>query len=601
MDLTPEKLRKIPEAPGVYLFKDGRGVVLYVGKAKNLRRRLSSYLTPNTPKTQNLLLRAKTLETILTRNEKEALILEANLIKKHRPRYNIVLRDDKAYPLIRISLKDKFPRLMVVRRKRKGDQALYFGPYPSSRAVRETVKILTRFFPLRRCSNAEMNRRTRPCLYYQIGKCLAPCVGFISPAKYRQIVEEAVAFLEGRSRDLLQKLRTDMEAAAENLEFERAAVLRDRLRALEKILETQAAVLPEERDLDVFALAQKNEKISGAVLFVRHGKLIGHKVFHLRGSTEEDPWENLLKQFYDEGKLIPETVVLPEIPAERKLLEEWLSELRGGPVEIVRPQDKILTGLYETAQRNAEEALRARLKGEKTWDELAEELATVLRLPVIPVRIEGVDLSSLQGTAPVGAIVSFFEGEPDKSRYRRYHIRTVSGTPDDYAMLYEVLFRRIQKGLAEKDLPDLLLIDGGKGHLETGRRVLEELGLSEKIGLCAIAKEREEEGEKVYIPGRKNPLKLSKHGEVLRFLMRVRDEVHRFVLSFHRKTREKRALSSFLDGIPGIGEKRKRVLLSQFASPEEILAAGASEIASLPGFNRKVAEELITRLKELSG
>ncbi|HIE33291.1 MAG TPA: excinuclease ABC subunit C, partial [Thermodesulfobacteriaceae bacterium] len=302
MDLTPEMLRKIPEAPGVYLFKDGRGVVLYVGKAKNLRRRLSSYLTPNTPKTQNLLLRAKTLETILTRNEKEALILEANLIKKHRPRYNIVLRDDKAYPLIRISLKDKFPRLMVVRRKRKGDQALYFGPYPSAGAVRETVKILTKFFPLRRCSNAEMNRRTRPCLYYQIGKCLAPCVGFVSPAKYRQIVEEAVAFLEGRSRDLLQKLRIDMEAAAENLEFERAAVLRDRLRALEKILETQAAVLPEERDLDVFALAQKNEKLSGAVLFVRHGKLIGHKVFHLRGSTEEDPWENLLKQFYDEGK-----------------------------------------------------------------------------------------------------------------------------------------------------------------------------------------------------------------------------------------------------------------------------------------------------------
>ncbi|WP_255592402.1 excinuclease ABC subunit UvrC [Thermosulfurimonas sp. F29] len=598
MELSPENLREIPEAPGVYLFIDSRGTVLYVGKAKNLRRRLASYLTPATPKTRNLLARAERLETILTRNEKEALILEANLIKKHRPRYNVLLRDDKAYPLIRISLGERFPRLTVVRRRRRGDRALYFGPYPSAGAVRETVKVLTRFFPLRRCSNAEMHRRTRPCLYYQIGKCPGPCAGLITPEEYRRIVEKAVAFLEGRSQELLEKLSREMEAAAEKLEFERAALLRDRLRALSRILEAQAAVLPEEKDLDVFALARKGDRVSGAVLFVRRGKLLGHKIFHLRGTPEEDPWEDVLAQFYDEGKLLPEMVVLPELPGERAVLEEWLSELRGGPVRLVSAEEVSFKDLYEIARRNAEEALRSRLRGERTWEELAEELAGVLKLPVIPQRVEAVDLSSLQGAAPVGAIVAFFEGEPDRNRYRRYHIRTVSGTPDDYAMLREVLTRRLRRGLEENDLPDLLVIDGGRGHLETARTVVEELGLSERIGLCSIAKEREDEGEKVYLPGRKNPLRLSGHGEVLRFLMRIRDEAHRFVLSFHRKTREKEALASFLDGIPGIGPKRKKVLLSRFSSPEEILSAGVSGIARLPGFNRTAAETLIRHLQK---
>ncbi len=584
----------------MYIFRDGRGAVLYVGKAKNLRRRLASYLTPATPKIRNLIARAEKLETLITRNEKEALILEANLIKKHRPRYNVLLRDDKAYPLIRISLADKFPRLTVVRRKRRGDRALYFGPYPSAGAVRETVKILTRFFPLRRCTNAEMRRRTRPCLYHQIGKCPAPCVGLISPESYQRIVDQAVAFLEGRGEALLRKLREEMEAAAERLEFERAARLRDRLRALEKILEAQAVVLPEERDLDLFALARQGELVSGAVLFIRKGKLLGYKLFHLRGVPEEDPWAPLLEQFYDEGKLIPETVVLPEEPEEKELLEDWLSDLRGEAVKIARPEGEALQGLYETALRNAREALRSRLRGERTWDELAGELARVLRLPVIPQRVEAVDLSSLQGTAPVGAVVAFFEGEPDKSRYRRYHIRTVSGTPDDYAMLSEVLARRLRRGLEENDLPDLLVIDGGRGHLETARRVLEEHGLSGRIGLCAIAKERADEGEKVYLPGRKNPLRLSRHGEVLKFLMRVRDEVHRFVLTFHRKTRERETLSSFLDGIPGIGPRRKRELLRHFSSPEEILSAGEDRLARLPGFNRSVARSLLEHLRQLS-
>ncbi len=598
MELSPETLKTLPEAPGVYLFKDPRGVVLYVGKAKNLRHRLASYLAPSTLKTASLLRQAQELETIITRNEKEALILEANLIKKHRPRYNVILRDDKAYPLLRISLKEKYPRLMIVRRKRKGDQALYFGPYPSAGALRQTVKILTKFFPLRRCSNAEMARRTRPCLYYEIGKCLAPCVGWVSPERYRKVVEQAVAFLEGRTQDLVRQLKREMEEAAQNLEFERAARLRDRLRAVQKILESQAVVLPQEEDLDVFALARKDDKASGAVLFVRRGKLLGHKVFHLRGREEEDLWATLLKQFYDEGKLIPQKIVLPELPAEKALLEDWLSEMKGQRVKLLTPKGE-LQGLWEMAQRNAEEALRSRLRGEKTWEELAQALAESLRLPVIPQKVEAVDLSSLQGTAPVGAMVAFFEGEPDKNRYRRYHIREVQGTPDDYAMLREVLKRRLERGLKEKDLPDLLVIDGGRGHLEVGRRLLEEYGLEGRLGLCAIAKEREDEGEKVYIPGRKNPLRLSRHSEVLRFLTRVRDEVHRFVLTFHRQRRETETLRSFLDGLPGIGPKRKKTLLSHFSTPQEILAAGEEKLARLPGFNRPVAQRLIQELQSI--
>ncbi len=599
MVLDPEKLRQIPEAPGVYLFKDARGEILYVGKAKNLKRRLASYLSPTTSKVYYLLKRASHLETLVTRNEKEALILEANLIKKHRPRYNVLLRDDKAYPLIRLSLRDDFPRLMVVRRKRKGDQALYFGPYPSAGAVKATLKILTRFFPLRRCSNAEMRRRTRPCLYHQIGRCPAPCVGLITPEKYQKLVEAAIAFLEGRNEALLQKLREEMEAAAEKLDFERAALIRDRLRALEKILETQAVVLPEEKDLDVFALASQKDLLSGAVLFVRKGKLLGHKTFHVRGPKEEDLWGEILKQFYDEGKLLPERVVLPKLPQDKELIEEWLSDLRGAPVKLVLPEGKE-RDLYETARRNAEEALRARLRGERSWDELAEELQKILKLPIPPRRVEAVDLSSLQGRAPVGAIVAFYEGEPFPEGYRRYHIRTLHNRPDDYAMLYEVLTRRLKRGLEENDLPDLLVIDGGKGHLETGCRVVEELGLTGRLGLCALAKEREKEGEKLYLPGRKNPLRLSRHGEVLRFLMRLRDEAHRFVLTFHRKTREKEGLASFLDNIPGIGPKRKRILLQHFSSPEEILRAGEETLARLPGFNRRVARELRRHLSGMS-
>ena len=595
-----EEIQKAPEAPGVYLFRGEREEVLYVGKAKNLRRRLKSYLQANLPhKTQVLLAKARRLETIVTRSEKEALVLEANLIKKHRPRYNVILRDDKAYPLLRLSVQEKFPRLSVVRRRRK-DKALYFGPYPSAGAVRQTLKFLTRLFPLRRCSQAEFNRRERPCLYYQIGRCPAPCVGLISEEEYRKIVEGAVAFLKGRAQEVVKRLEEEMEAAAERLEFERAAVLRDRLFAVQKTLEAQMVNLSAEEDLDVFSLARERDKVSGVVLFVRGGALLGKKSFHLSRAQEkeEELYGSLIQQFYDEGKFIPQEIILPVEPEGKELLETWLNELSGRRVNIKVPRRGGKRALLEMAAQNAREALAARLAGERPFEELAEELRASLRLKRLPRRVEGVDISNLMGELAVGVVVSFLDGAPDKDRYRRYHIKSVPG-PDDYAMIYETVGRHLKHAAEEDRLPDLMLIDGGKGQLQAALAAAEELGLRERLDFVALAKEREKEGEKIYLPNRKNPLKLAKQSAVLRFLQRVRDEAHRFAVSSHRKRRTKAAFKSLLDEIPGVGPKRRNLLLSRYGSLKNIAQAPEDEIASLPGFNRKVARAIKEHLHKL--
>ena len=603
MTLSEEKVKKAPEAPGVYLFKGEKGEILYVGKAKSLRKRLLSYTKPDlSSKTRVLIAKTRDFEFIVTRSEKEALVLEANLIKKFRPRYNVILRDDKAYPLLRLSVQEKFPGLKVVRRKRK-DKALYFGPYPSAGAVRQTLKFLGKIFPVRRCSTSEMRRRERPCLYYQIGRCPAPCAGLISPEEYRKIVNGAVAFLKGKADTVLKDLKRQMEEAAERLEFERAAALRDRYFALQKTLETQAVTLNEEKDIDILALARERDKVSGAVLFVRSGALLGKKSFHLsrlQGEEDKALYATLLEQFYDEGKYIPDEILLPVLPEGKEILEEWLSEIANKKVRIKVPRHGPKKDLLEMARRNAREALAARLAGERPYEELAEELAQRLRLSKVPRRIDAVDISNIQGTLAVGAVVSFWDGAPDKNRYRRYHIKSVSG-PDDYAMIYETVGRHLRHAEEENFLPDLFLIDGGKGQLQAALAAAEELGLSGRLDFVALAKERESEGEKIYLPGRKNPLKLAKHGEILRFLQRVRDEAHRFALTSHRKRREKATLKSLLDEIPGVGPKRKQTLLQHFGSLEKIAKASVEEISGLPGLNRQVAENVKKYLQEFSG
>ncbi|MCC6048007.1 MAG: excinuclease ABC subunit UvrC [Thermodesulfobacterium sp.] len=597
--LSQLELEKIPNEPGVYLYKDARGDVLYVGKAKDLRARISSYFRNGylSPKIQRLLDTAKELEYILTRTEKEALLLEATLIKKYRPKYNVLLKDDKNYPLIRINLNEEYPALQIVRKRKKGDKALYFGPFTSAKAIREILKLLSKTFPLRRCTLAEMKRRRAPCVYYQIKKCLAPCVRDVPREEYAKLVQGVVDFFQGRARELLDKMKAEMLELAERLEFERAAFLRDRIKELEEVLNKQAVVLSTPEDFDLWHAKLEDEDLYLIVLFVRFGYLYGFQPFRLKKPIEEEgTLKSLIIQYYSEGKVIPDKVYLSWQEENREELALALSDLAGREV-IVSPLPKgdEYSYLLEIAQKNLEHFRLSQLRKEKPWhDGLAEELARLLRMPDLPRFVEAVDLSQYAGTARVGAIVCFFEGEPDKTRYRHYHIK--SEGRDDYSMLYEVVYRRLRRGLEEGNLPDVLLIDGGKGHLQTALQAAEDLGITE-IALAGVAKNEKRAPEKLYLPGRKNPVFLPKHERVYHFIWRVMEEAHRFAKSFAEKTKERLDFSSeLLDSIPGLGPKRKKTLLSHFSSLDELSQASLEEIARLPGFNLSLAKRIKERL-----
>jgi len=587
-------LKEIPQAPGVYLFKSKRGEVLYVGKAKDLRARLSAYVKEPylSPKLEHLLRNTESVEYFLTDTEKAALLLEANFIKKYRPKYNVLLKDDKNYPLLRIPIKEKYPSLQIVRKRKKGDQALYFGPFTSARGLREILKLLSKTFPLRKCSLAEMKRRKTPCIYYQIKKCFAPCVNPIPEEEYKKMVDGAIEFFQGKGKELIKKLEEEMHHLAENLEFERAAFLRDRIEDLKKVLETQAVVLDTPLDLDLWEYKKENSNEYFIVLFVRYGYLYGFQTFQIKNPLGEKPaLKEVILQFYMEGKIIPEKIFLPEKPEEKEELESILSELSGKEIKILESfQDEKIKILRDLALKNLENFILSEKRREKPWYAgLSEELVEVLRLSREPRWIEAIDLSQFYGTARVGALVCFFEGEPEKSRYRHYHIKGEG--KDDYAMLYEVVYRRLKRGLEENNLPDLILIDGGKGHLETALRAGEDLEVKE-VEFRAIAKNEKRQLEKLYIPGRKNPLFLPKYKEVYHFIGRVMSEAHRFAKTFAEKTKEKETLTSILDRIKGIGPKRKEILLENFKDLEEILNAPLEKLSNLPGFNLKIAKTL---------
>jgi excinuclease ABC subunit C len=593
-------LKEIPQAPGVYLFKSKRGEVLYVGKAKDLRARLSAYVKEPylSPKLEHLLRNTESVEYFLTDTEKAALLLEANLIKKYRPKYNVLLKDDKNYPLLRIPIKEKYPSLQIVRKRKKGDQALYFGPFTSARGLREILKLLSKTFPLRKCSLAEMKRRKTPCIYYQIKKCLAPCVNPIPEEEYKKMVDGAIEFFQGKGKELIKKLEEEMHRLAENLEFERAAFLRDRIEDLKKVLETQAVVLDTPLDLDLWEYKKENSNEYFIVLFVRYGYLYGFQTFQIKNPLGEKPaLKEVILQFYMEGKIIPEKIFLPEKPEEKEELESILSELSGKEIKILESfQDEKIKILRDLALKNLENFILSEKRREKPWYAgLSEELVEVLRLSREPRWIEAIDLSQFYGTARVGALVCFFEGEPEKSRYRHYHIKGEG--KDDYAMLYEVVYRRLKRGLEENNLPDLILIDGGKGHLETALRAGEDLEVKE-VEFRAIAKNEKRQPEKLYIPGRKNPLFLPKYKEVYHFIGRVMSEAHRFAKTFAEKIKEKETLTSILDRIKGIGPKRKEILLENFKDLEEILNAPLEKLSNLPGFNLKIAKTLKRELQK---
>jgi len=596
LPLSDDYLKTVSHSPGVYQML-GKKEVLYVGKARDLRKRLAQYAHYSGSahsKTAVMLSHVQRVETVTATTEKEALILEASLIKKHRPRYNVILRDDKNYPLIKVTVKDDWPRLHVTRRRLR-DGNRYFGPYTSTTALRASLHLLFSLFPLRRCK--KMRKRERPCLNYQMKRCLAPCCGLVSREEYQAMVDEVLMILEGKSNKVIDRLEKKMQAAADRLAFEEAALYRDQINGLGKTLERQTVVADHQLDQDVFGLARHNASVGIALLFVRTGMVSGAQTFFINDPIGED--DHILRetifQYYSDQRQPPRELLLPLMPEDGELVVERLRELRQGAIDLRVPQRGKRMQLMRMAGENAQQIFAEQTKKDKSWETLARSLEKFLKLRNRPDTIECLDISNLAGKQPVGSLVCFMRGEPEKSRFRHYRIR-LKDEPDDYAMMNEVLERRMETGLEKENLPDMLLLDGGKGQLNIAVNVLARFDLLNKIDLVSIAKEKQEEGEKLFRPGRKNPILLPAHSPALLYLMRIRDESHRFGITFHRKLRNKATLHSRLNNLEGIGDKRKTLLLNKLGSYKRIMEATVDELSAVPGIGRKTAESVYGQL-----
>jgi excinuclease ABC subunit C len=595
-----EKVNSIPTGPGVYLFKDEKGRVVYVGKAASLRNRVRSYFSASPTKSPKLAHLAKTtadFEFIVTESEMEALVLECSLIKRYRPRYNVRFRDDKRYPYIRISWQEEFPRIQIVRRAQR-DGAKYYGPFASSAAMHQTLDTLRSIFPYVTCRRKLTGTDERPCLYYYIKRCPAPCIGAISKEEYRALIEGVCLFLEGKQEAILDSLRQQMEKAAKDLEFERAASLRDQIRAIERAMEKQRIVFRTKVDQDVIALARRNGEVCVQVFFVRGGKLIGRESFLLEGTMGEGTKEVLasfLKQFYDVVAYVPSEILLGSELDEAPVIRAWLEERKGAKVALSIPRRGKKRELVKLAEENAAQTLahleaQEAIAEEKAMAALAD-LQERLGLESLPLRIEAYDISNIQGVAATGSMVVFEKGLPQREAYRHFRIKSVKGA-NDYAMMREVLKRRFSRALDEDEstwaaLPHLVVIDGGKGQLSAAMQVLAEKGL--EIPAVALAKEREE----IYRPGSDRPLRLLDGSPALQLMQRLRDEAHRFALGYHQKLRRRGGLATLLEEIPGIGPKRRRALLKQFGSLEAIRQASLQELAAVEGMNEAVAQKVV--------
>ena len=615
----------IPEGPGSYQFRDEQGRVIYVGKASNLRQRLSNYFQhPRNmhARTAQMVQTAETVEWIEVRNEVEALMLEYSLIKQHRPRFNIRLRDDKSYPFLAVTLDEQFPRALVMRgRKRKGTR--YFGPYAHAYAIRETLDLLLRSFPVRTCSPGKFNehqRIGRPCLLFHIEKCSGPCVGEIEEMPYRQLVTDLCEFLDGDTDEIVKRLQADMRDAASTLEYERAARLRDRLASVHRAIEKQQMVAERSEDIDVIGLAEDELEAAVQVFFVRKGRVVGRKGFILDKVEDLSPGgliDRILEDMYgDEPPAgVPKQVLVPVESEDLATYEEWLSHLRGSRVQVRVPQRGDKRALHETVTRNArEEFMRHRLR--RAGDHNARsraltEIQDLLCLPEAPLRIECYDMAHLQGTDYVGSMVVLEDGLPNKREYRRFKVKEVQGN-DDYAAMEEVLTRRLTAYLAERDLPigergerpgkfayppQLLLVDGGKGQLAVAERVVQRLGLADEIPIASLAKRFEE----VYLPGNPTPVAVPRGSEALFMLQRIRDEAHRFANSFHRELRGKRMTVSALDDIAGLGEVRKKKLTQALGSVTNVKKATLAELQALSFLPDAVAETVYAKFHSGDG
>ncbi len=591
--MLPETtLAAAPHAPGVYLMRDGQDGVLYVGKAKDLHKRLASYARfsgSEHSKTTVMLAGVRRVETIITATEKEALILEASLIKEHKPKYNIILRDDKNYPYIKVTVAEEWPRVGMARRK-SADKARYFGPYSSASAMWATLRLIAGLFPLRNCKGNRLKPRPRPCLNQQIGRCLAPCAGLADRRLYLENVEKIIMLLEGRGKALQANLEEQMHQAAETLAFERAAQLRDQLADLRRTLEKQVVSAAHSKDQDIFGLARQDAAVTIAILQIRHGLLNGSRTFFLTDPYGDDQaiLAQVLTQFYQPETPLPGEILLPCPLADQPLYEEFLQQRSGNRVSLKFPQRGDGRQLLHMANANARQLFAEREQQHRSWQSLAEALVKTLRLQRPPERIECLDISNISGQLAVGALVCFRQGEPDKGNYRHYRIRTVDG-PDDYAMMRESLQRRLRRGRDEGNLPDLLLVDGGKGQLGMALAVAGELGISDDLDWVGIAKERGDEGEKLYRRGQKNPLLLPAHSPVLLYLMRIRDEAHRYGITFHRRLRQRSTLASELQGISGIGKEKKEQLLRHLGSLKRVREASQADLRTVPGIGPELA------------
>ena len=608
-------LEQVPiKACGVYLFKEAGGRVLYVGKAVNLRNRLRSYLKNperHDPKTDMMLKKAARVDFLLTATEREALILERNLIKEYRPRFNVMLRDDKNFLCLRLNLKEEYPNLRFVRRF-QADGALYFGPYSSAGMARETLKVMKRAFKLRTCKEKRLAQRSRPCLEYQLEQCLAPCAGLVDCESYRQAAQEAVQFLKGRGRNLVQQLKAQMQEAAVNLEFEKAATLRDRITAISQTLERQDMARPSSKDQDVLGIVRKDGRALVLVLMVRGGLVTGSREYYFPDSLpEEDLLGGFLKQYYTEERPLPDEILLPQDLPERRLLQEVFQEQKGSAVRLVvgKAGGETMTlqsptfphktnhraRLLKLAEENAWAAWERRQVKVEPGDAL-KDLQTRLKLARLPERLECLDISTLQGSQAVGALVAFSGGMPDKSGYRRFRIREVAGQ-DDYAMLREVVKRHY--GKEGQTLPDLLVVDGGRGQLNVVLQALKEIDML-SFPVVGLAKATVQEGravrDRLFFPGRKNPRFLPANAPGWLLLLRLRDETHRFAITYHRGRARKEMLNSLLDAIPGIGPKRRQRLLQKYSDLAALKQASVEDLAVIPGFTRKAATALKERL-----
>jgi excinuclease ABC subunit C len=647
-----DKIASFPRSPGVYLMKDSARKIIYVGKANDLKSRVTSYFTgkDTRPMAPFLMVRVHDIEFINTATQKEALILENNLIKRHRPRYNVNLRDDKTYYHLSLNPAETFPRLQLVR-KRLNDAALYFGPYPSGMAAKETLRFVQQIFPLRTCRNRDFKLRPRPCLEYQIGRCLAPCKGLIDEESYRKLADSVISFLQGRRRELISELKRQMNEASQELNYEQAACLRDRIGALEHALEKQNVDWGGAKDQDVFGLYSQNDNYHLCILFVREGKLLGSKSFApVKVKTDmAEIVSSFLTQYYDGEANIPDEIIIPCRLPDEEVIIEWLTEKKNRGYEsqsesrdiipsairdcstnkfqctysdlpgysflkleshnkkivLTVPSIGTKNALLDMANENARNLWEAAYKKDEQKTASLQIIQEKLSLTKLPRRMECYDISNISGKHAVGSMVVFQDGEPDKSSYRRYRIKVLE-EPDDYAMMYEVLSRRFASG---ENLPDLVVVDGGKGQLNVALSVLKDLKI--KIDVIGLAKEeravfpgkgvtKKKSGkseDRVYLSGRKDAVYLSTWPQALRVLQLARDEAHRFALNYHHQTKQKDDLSSILDDISDIGAARRKILLKYFGSSKKVMGATLEELQNVPGIGNALAETIYSHLR----